>query len=828
MEQKVQEKQDNPYPIVENAELVVRDDLFEYLRRMFDNVRWAKHHFINLRGIGEKGTPKEGKHNDDVWIQPGLDYDVSGDEMLYQTALQTITTWAQYHVAAFMVPCVLNQARGISEAVELFTAVQVDLDTGDTDAKCGWLGAYLGQPSMIVNSGGVTETGHLKRHVYYVLKEPVEDVPRITAFRQMLAEKAGGDQQFGRGRDGNPLGRAHQPIRIPGSVHAKYGKAVSCKLDSKCSGPDYDFDDLEDLLKAAPPGPWAPKPLEAVEPGQDLLAFSPTNSRPDIRDALLVPVAEGGEDRNRWGQFNRVAGHYIHCVRVGQLSIDEAKASTHGWMLANMAPPWPQERFEREWHAMVGHDRATHGGVSAEAAGGAALAQRLQATTPPVENKDRTLARWATHLWARDAAPPREFLVDGLVMVAKPHLLVAEGGAGKTLAMLDLGLKIASREAHEDLSWLGRAVRGQGTVVIITTEDDSDELHRRLEALDTDGRRYRAGARLIVMPTANAGGGFCMVQRDPTGRTGASIEWRSLLAQLRTIPDLKLVVIDTLNSTLHGEENSATVINEYMRELQPVCGEMKAALVVTHHIRKPVNTGRGGVPLPIKTPDEMFAAIRGSSALPAAVRAVLGIWHADDYVHYMTAMGAVPRPKQLYRFAVLKANNPEMMEGVGFLLRDGDGMLQDCTRAAYEATRDGSLQQMAWFEHAIRLAAEDERPFEPGSRKHPAHPANRKNQLPTQINRLSYDVMERDFLEKLKDDGRILLCQKSTDGGKESSKLVYDVPGGPYADPQGRKPPGVKRGVFSPDWAAWRWDPGTAQIVRSDGPPSMGFAPHKT
>src|SRR5690606_20977049 len=110
--------------------------------------------------------------------------------------------------------------------------------------------------------------------------------------------------------------------------------------------------------------------------------------------------------------------------------------------------------------------------------------------------------------------------------------------------------------------------------------------------------------------------------------------------------------LDTLNSTLHGEENSATIINEYIRLLHPVCGKMGAALVLTHHIRKQ-NSQAGGVIRPITTPEDMFNAIRGSSALPAAFRAVLGIWHSHDYSRRMKAMGLEPKAKALWRFGVL-------------------------------------------------------------------------------------------------------------------------------------------------------------------------------
>jgi hypothetical protein len=79
------------------------------------------------------------------------------------------------------------------------------------------------------------------------------------------------------------------------------------------------------------------------------------------------------------------------------------------------------------------------------------------------------------------------------------------------------------------------------------------------------------------------------VERErATGRAVFGQAWSAWLAQLRQVKDLKLVVIDTLNTTLHGEENNATVINEYVQAAAAViCGELGAALIVTHHVRKP-------------------------------------------------------------------------------------------------------------------------------------------------------------------------------------------------------------------------------------------------
>lgn len=758
------------YPVTSSLALVDEESIRDYLDILFSSVHWRAPHFVCIRGIGEKGTPQEGKHQEDLWAQPGL-FEFP-DEQLGDMALRAARAWAQHHVASFIVPAVLKEARGRSEAVELFTAVVVDLDSGDTSAKGAWLQQHVGTPTMVVASGGTTDAGTPKLHVYYVFEDPTTAVGTIVELRHQLALKAGGDLQFGRGTPDNPYGRAHQPIRIPGTVHAKGGRAATCQLVWG-KGPRHELDILAESIRRMPAGPWTPAATDgdARTSGFD---FGPTkNQRPDIADSLLGEVHEGGEDKTRWSEFNRVAGFHIAAARRGDMTLDQAKADTMGWMLAKMVPPWPEARFEREWHALLQRDVGKKGPVPTQA---------VEAARPMIRTDDG-LREWAMHRWTQSKAPPREFLVDGLVLAGKPHLLVAEGGAGKTFSMLDLALMVASGEDGEDLKWLGQPVRGRGTVVMVTTEDDADELHRRIESLDPDGRRFRAGDRLIVMPTLNAGGGFTLAEKDKAGRAVPSARWLEFMDHLRALDGLKLVVVDTLNSTLHGEENSATVINEYVRMIHPICGELGAALVLTHHIRKQ-NNQAGGVLRPISTIDDMFNAIRGSSALPAAFRAVLGIWHSHDYGKRMQAMGLQPKPKALWRFGVLKSNNPEMVEGMRFLMRSESGRLEDVTTRAVDAVAGQEAERAAWLTLAIKLAGEAGAPYLHGGKDAPNALYQRRGEL--------HDCLRGDgfgrtkllgLVDRLIGSGDLVVRQVAwTDPkGRRKDMPTLDVADGPFA-----------------------------------------------
>jgi hypothetical protein len=547
--------------------------------------------------------------------------------------------------------------------------------------------------------------------------------------------------------------------------------------------------------------------------------FGPTkNCQPmSASEMLVAPIQEGGDGPDsRWGRFSAVAGHHISLVRRGELSIDQAKAETYGWMLSKMVPPWPDARFEREWHGLLQHDIRAKGEMRAP---DAQTAEQLEAH-PERIRIERRLENWAVHLWTQEKAPPREFIVRGLVQAAKPHLFVAEGGAGKTFATLDLALKVASRGENEALLWMGLPIERSGTVVVLTTEDDRDELHLRMEELDPDGRRFRAGRRLVVMPTLNSGGGFTMAERKRDGSVGPTRDWAELQAQLRLIPDLVLVVIDTLNSTLHGDENSATVINEYVRMIQPVCGELNAALLLTHHIRKQGNQA-GGVQRPIISSEDMFNAIRGSSALPASFRVVLGMWHCHDFRKKMGAAGLAPEDRRLWKLGVLKANNPEMARGVRYLLRDDRGMVQDATDIIVSATTSLEAQQRAWLVLAVKVAAEAGTPFKLAKKDSSDGIYGRKGKLPEILagREVGPDRLEA-MVQRLVDDRSIVVCKvpwrDSTRRQRDFPTL--DVPGGQYTADD---PPTVDAGLQfkQPEWERiYRFDDVYGGVVPIDAP----------
>ena len=75
------------------------------------------------------------------------------------------------------------------------------------------------------------------------------------------------------------------------------------------------------------------------------------------------------------------------------------------------------------------------------------------------------------------AVPKREWLVEGAIPHRNVTLLSGDGGIGKTLLVLNLFAHIAAR-----MDWLGFKTM-QGPVLYLGAEDETDEIHRRLDSV---------------------------------------------------------------------------------------------------------------------------------------------------------------------------------------------------------------------------------------------------------------------------------------------------------------------------------------------------------
>jgi hypothetical protein len=545
--------------------------------------------------------------------------------------------------AAFFLPGTVDYGGTGKNDVLSIPTVLVDLDKGDTEASLAAASEEFGPPTMIVESGGTTDAGTPKLHAYWVLEEPATGaaIDELCRVREALALKFDGDAAFK---------QPAQVIRIPGSVHSKgTPKLVSLRFRSENR---YQLSAFTRALDR-PPG-------QAKGEGITFADFNnPGLFRPkiDMVDrALTAPVrAESQDEITRFEAASSAIGHFVRMIREGYYTGEQARKAAHDWNVATLQPPWPSERIDDEFTRILDLDRRNNGPI----------------TTPmPPSAPD---ANWSIMEWRADRfsgePPARVWTVKGVLPAATAGIFAAVGDAGKSMLTLKLGLDVAiGTGAH----FFGGKVVATGAAVIVTAEDDAAEVHRRLHALDpTEARK---GKPLYVVPMLSVGGSPSIMAESASGPMPTEF-WDKLRAQLATIPDLRLVVLDPLSHFIAGNTNDNRLGSAVMGKLTGLATETRATVMMVHHFAKRQEIdGLSGA----------RDAIRGASAFVDNSRWALTLWEVDGNQAYkiLKLLGEPERARAagiVYRGGLAKSNAPGA-KTIRMLVRQKEtGLLQDVT-----------------------------------------------------------------------------------------------------------------------------------------------------
>lgn len=543
------------YPLTANGKLYDPAQAEEFVNLIFRNVEWQPGQVISILGIGEKGTEREGVFRDRQIIPPGFIGVIHGH----------LKRWAEWHGAAFIVPAVLHAAAAEKGDVTLdkvaaLTAIVLDIDSGDVTEKAKWVTERLGRPTMVVASGGKTEASKLKAHLYWLLSEPCEDVERVAALRKLLAAKVGGDQSFG---------RATQVIRIPGSVHAKDGNATVCRILER-GGAEYDLEDLAEIIENM-------QPMEGVEQGpapSAMLAsaggFDFTPRQDTAVAALHRDVDAGGEDLTRWGEFSKVAGFYIADIRAGRLTPEAAYRAANGWMLEHMNPPWPQQRFDAEFRALLNKDVESHGAFPQS------VVARHQAEVQGAQTIEPTPATWPI----AQTIPPRPWLFGHWLQRGIVTAMIAPGGVGKSSLTAGMMLSMSSGKPI-----LGKDIYAEAPLVTWywNLEDGGDNLARaRIAAALHHGiAEADCGGRMFV-DSGPEGATLCTAVEDRAGFTIIEPVFQNVASAIKA-KGVDVLVIDPFVSSHAINENDNNRVDANVKAWARVAQHTGSAVVLVHH-----------------------------------------------------------------------------------------------------------------------------------------------------------------------------------------------------------------------------------------------------
>jgi len=278
---------------------------------------------IPVRGFVDQGQGLDTKpHN--IWVPA---------DRHAAASLSAYATWAvREGSAVYVIPgTVGEQGQARAEHVLQMQTVVVDLDAGDIAAKLGHLVQHLGAPTLLVESGGRTTEGAAKLHAWWRLSEPAEgeDLARLCVLRGEIAEKVGGDLHFR---------SAHQPIRVPGTVHQKHGVQRRVTIREHRPRVEVELADFAAAVAAMPTMPGLAAPTAA-----------PGATRPGLDSVLTTPVREGSQDA--WTRFQGASaaiGHFVRMVHEGRMTGDDGWEAICQYNAACLRPAWPLGRLKVE------------------------------------------------------------------------------------------------------------------------------------------------------------------------------------------------------------------------------------------------------------------------------------------------------------------------------------------------------------------------------------------------------------------------------------------------------------------------------------------------
>lgn len=516
---------------------------------------------IPVRSFIDKGQGFDGRpHN--IWIE--ADHAVA-DKMA------TFASWAGREGAAVYVIPGTVAAKGQAKAADILQmqTVVVDIDTGDIVAKRAHLERYLGSPTMVVESGGVTPDGQRKAHVWWKLSEPAEgdDIARVCRLRGDIAAKIGGDTHFR---------SAHQPIRVAGSVYYKNSLKTQVRIVELNTDLERDLEEFIEAVTDMPPAPGI-----SLQPD-----FSVTD-KPAVADVLVTPVREGAQDD--WSRFEGASaaiGYFIRLVHEGRLSKTEGWEAICGYNAAMLRPQWSVERLKRESERLWARHVERHGPPLV----------RLNSAAPvPDEMPTFTLGQLLD-----DTSPMPADLIGPRVLT--PGGLLVLGGAPK-VGKSDLLIAWLVHMAA-GVPFLGftppRALR----IFYLQAEIQYHYLRERMQQIGLHAELIAAARdNLVVTPKLKM-----LLDAEGSARVAAAIR--------AAFPDdpLDILCIDPIRNLFDGGpdgggENDNAAMMFFLKErvealrdhIDPDCG-----VVLIHHTRKLSKQ---------QVKDDPFLALSGASAL---------------------------------------------------------------------------------------------------------------------------------------------------------------------------------------------------------------------
>jgi RecA-family ATPase len=174
----------------------------------------------------------------------------------------------------------------------------------------------------------------------------------------------------------------------------------------------------------------------------------------------------------------------------------------------------------------------------------------------------------------RRAVQERQWLVPKLVPGKTVTLLSGDGGTGKSLVALQLAIAVSTGS-----EWLGMKVQS-GNVVVISAEDDEDEIHRRMsDILRALGKGFHDCSNLTLRSLAGEDALLAVEAENVLKPSPLFNE----LEQCAQENEPALIVIDTLADVFPSNENDRAKARQFIGITRGLAMRNNCAVIILAH-----------------------------------------------------------------------------------------------------------------------------------------------------------------------------------------------------------------------------------------------------
>ncbi|MDR6955219.1 RecA-family ATPase [Ancylobacter sp. 3268] len=207
----------------------------------------------------------------------------------------------------------------------------------------------------------------------------------------------------------------------------------------------------------------------------------------------------------------------------------------------------------------------------------------------PREAADDILHRLPTidpAAWAGQPVPEREWFLPGLIPAKQVTLLSGDGGTGKSLLALQLGIASALGVST------ARLKPTEGKVLYLAAEDDEPELQRRTVdiARMLGGDLADLSGRMLIAPLADQDATLATAGRD-----GVLMFTRLFAALERKVTEFQpgLLILDTAADLFAGDEIKRNQVRNFIAALRKLALSGPAVLLLAHPSVSGMQSGTG-------------------------------------------------------------------------------------------------------------------------------------------------------------------------------------------------------------------------------------------